>query len=46
VPQYLETVFLKFAHDTMKIMPLIYPINDTNLLKAVKPAVITTKNAE
>ena len=39
-------VSLKFAADAFKIVPLIYQIKDTNLLKAVKSAVLTAKSAD
>jgi predicted transposase/invertase (TIGR01784 family) len=39
-------VSLKFAADAFKIVPLIYQIKDTNLLKAVKSAVVTAKSAD
>jgi predicted transposase/invertase (TIGR01784 family) len=39
-------VSLKFAAEAFKIVPLIYQIKDTNLLKAVKSAVVTSKTAD
>jgi flagellar biosynthesis/type III secretory pathway protein FliH len=39
-------VSVKFANDAFKIIPLIYQINDTGLLKAVKSAVVTAKTAD
>ncbi len=39
-------VSLKFAADAFKIVPLINQIKDTNLLKAVKSAVVTAKTAD
>jgi predicted transposase YdaD len=39
-------VSVKFANDAFKIIPLIYQIKDTGLLKAVKSAVVTAKTAD
>ena len=39
-------VSLKFAHDAFKIMPMVYQISDTNLLKTIKSAIITAKEAD
>ncbi len=39
-------VSLKFTHDAARIMPLIYQIKDISLLKVVKSAVLTAKNAD
>lgn len=39
-------VSVKFASDAFKIVPLIYQIKDTGLLKAVKSAVLTAKTAD
>ena len=39
-------VSLKFTHDAARIMPLIYQIKDISLLKALKSAVLTSKNAD
>lgn len=39
-------VSVKFANDAFKIVPLIYQIKDTGLLKAVKSAVVTAKTAD
>jgi flagellar biosynthesis/type III secretory pathway protein FliH len=39
-------VSVKFANDAFKIVPQIYQIKDTGLLKAVKSAVLTAKTAD
>ncbi len=39
-------VSLKFTHDAARIMPLIYQIKEISLLKVVKSAVLTAKNAD
>jgi flagellar biosynthesis/type III secretory pathway protein FliH len=39
-------VSLKFTHDAFKIMPLVYQIGDTSLLKTIKSAVMAAKDAD
>lgn len=39
-------ISLKFARDAFKIVPLVYQITEINQLKAVKPAVMTSKTAD
>lgn len=39
-------ISLKFARDAFKIVPLVYQIAEINQLKAVKPAVMTSKTAD
>lgn len=39
-------ILLKFTHDAARIMPLIYQVKDISLLKVVKSAVLTAKNAD
>ena len=39
-------VSLKFSREAFKIMPMVYQLSDTNLLKTIKSAVMTAKEAD
>jgi hypothetical protein len=39
-------VSLKFSHEAFKIMPMVYQVSNTNLLKTIKSAVMTAKEAD
>jgi predicted transposase/invertase (TIGR01784 family) len=39
-------VSLKFSREAFKIMPMVYQVSDTNLLKTIKSAVLTAKEAD